>query len=83
MILNVKEDQNTSVSHSLNCISYKFLIILQVRRKLPKAGWASSAMGAQYSPFVKLELTDLLKAGRAIAHPAHLSPTPLIYVYIQ
>ena len=40
-------------------------------------------MGAQYAPFVELELTDLLKAGRAIAHPAHLSPTPLIYVYIH
>ena len=33
--------------------------------------------GHNLQPLVEIGLTDLLKHGCAIAHPAHLSPTPL------
>ena len=55
----------------------------QGRRKLPKAGWASSTLsleGYNLPPLVKIGLTDLLKPGCTIAHPAHPSPTPLLHI---
>ena len=53
--------------------------LYQGRRKLPKPGWASSTMGRGHnlSPLFDIWVTDILKTGWAIAHPAHPSPTPL------
>ena len=50
----------------------------QGRRKLPKAGWASSNVEDNLPPLVDIVLTDLPKPGWAIAHLAHPSPTSLI-----
>ena len=49
----------------------------QGRRKLPKAGWASSNVEDNLPPLVDIGLTDLPKPGWAIAHSVHPSPTPL------
>ena len=51
---------------------------VQGRRKLPKAGWASSTMGGPFG----LDRVNL-KSGWAIARPAHPSPTPIKQVCLK
>ena len=43
----------------------------QGRRKLPKAGWASSNVEDNLPPLVDIGLTDLPEPGWAIAHSVH------------